>query len=414
MAISIREVLQDATSDSTAASVTTGAGTEATDVLVAVGYSSFYTLASGSGFGPPSGGGWTEVTDGTADLGANNSKIRAWTRTADGGAQQVDLPPIVDEDVGLVVLVLAGADTASPVDAAGNATSTGTGSPAPHIAPSVSPVTADALLVCAAASAVFDGGAAYTPPGGMVERADFPVPSNAISCTAATEQLSASGATGTRTFLYDGLDDLGLAISVAIRTASTGVQVGLSAAGEADGAKPVTARKAADLATVAESDTAQPLAASKTAAPAGAGEQDAARPLAVSKTAHLGRASTADRALPVAALKRVPLGAAAELGAARPVLIPAGPLLLGVASTSDTARPVTAVLIRRLGPARTAAAARPVAGRKLAALGVARERDRALALTAAGVTVLRPDTGTVTRPDTGITVRPDTGQVLRP
>lgn len=232
MAISLREIVTGVNSGA-AASVNIGAGTQAGDLLLAFGWSDFYSLGT---FGPPSGGGWTQVTDGTADLGTDNSKCRAWTKTAAGGSATITLAPIIDEDVALAVLVLEGADTGTPVDDADNATSPGTGSPAPHVAPSVSPSTSDAYLVCAAGTSVFNGGAAYTPPGGMTERAEFSSPGNVTTQTVATEQLSAAGATGTRTFNYGGNNDPGVAVSVAIRTASAAA-AGLTAtmAGPAPG-----------------------------------------------------------------------------------------------------------------------------------------------------------------------------------
>lgn len=261
MAISLRQIVTGVNSGA-AASVNIGAGTLSTDVLLAIGYSDFYTLATGSGFGPPSGGGWTQVTNGTADLGTDNSKVRTWTKTAAAGAATITLAPIVDEDVALAVLVLAGADTSNPVDTAGAQTSTGAGSPSLHVAPSISPATADAFLVSAAGTSVFNGGAAYTSPGTMTERAEFSTPGNTTTHVVATQQLAASGATGTRTFSYGGNNDPGVAVSVAIRTAVTDVNLTVADATQAQAADNVVITQTHQLAVndAAQAQTADNVA----------------------------------------------------------------------------------------------------------------------------------------------------------
>jgi hypothetical protein len=214
MAISIREVVTDV-AISTTASVSTGAGTQATDLLVAVGMSEFYNL-SGNTFGPPTGGGWT--VQATAELAGDNTKIRLWTKTAPGGATQVDLDPMIDEGIALAVLVLEGADLGAPVeDADGAASSAAT--PSVHVAPSIDPTSADAFLLCAAASAVFGGVAVYTPPGSMAEQFEVGTAGGgSATFTAAVEQLAAAGATGTRSFGFANNGVAGVALAVAVKT----------------------------------------------------------------------------------------------------------------------------------------------------------------------------------------------------
>lgn len=255
MSISVREVATGAASG-VAASASIAAGAEATDLLLAIGWSDFYTLASGSGFGPPSGGGWTERV--TADLGANNSKCRVWTRTAAGGAETITLAPIINEDVGLAILVLSGVDLGSPVDAVASGTSPGdTPPPSLHVVPSASPASDDAFLVCAAGTSVFNGGADYTPPSGMTEVTQFNAGGSTVTCTVATEQLAASGATGTRTFAYGGTADAGVAVAVALRTANGD--------GPLDsGPPPAVAAAAISAATVTGSPTAAAIVAAGT------------------------------------------------------------------------------------------------------------------------------------------------------
>jgi hypothetical protein len=217
-AISVREVVTDV-AISTTASVTTGAGTQTTDLLVAVGMSEFYNLAS-EAFGPPTGGGWTEQA--TAELPGDNTKIRLWTKTAPGGATQVDLDPMIDEGIALAVLVLDGADLGAPVeDADGAASSAAT--PSVHVAPSIDPTSADAFLLCAAASAVFGGVAAYTPPGGMAEQFEVGTSGGgAATFTAAVEQLAAAGVTGTRSFTFANNGVAGVALAAAVKTGAGG------------------------------------------------------------------------------------------------------------------------------------------------------------------------------------------------
>jgi len=271
MAATVREVVTDV-AISTTATVTTGAGTQDTDLLLAIGMSEFYNLASQT-FGPPSGGGWTEQE--TAQLAGDDTKIRAWTKTAPGGATQVDLDPMIDEGIALAVLVLEGADLADPVeDSAGAASSAAT--PSVHVAPSVSPASADAFLVAAAATAVFGGTAAYTPPGSMAEQYEISTSGGGdTSFTAATEQLASSGATGTRSFTFanDGVAGVALALAIAAAGGAeiTGTVASTAPAGLASAAGGV-------LAAGGAASTAQPGAAAAAGAVHVTGAAAAAAP----------------------------------------------------------------------------------------------------------------------------------------
>lgn len=103
-----------------------------------------------------------------------------------------------------------------------------------HVAPSISPASTDALLVCAAYAIVASAGVAtFTPPGGMTEATDL-APSDfspgwAYSTTA-HQQLAASGATGTKTFTSSISSDgaAGGSITVSLAIASAVVEAPLS------------------------------------------------------------------------------------------------------------------------------------------------------------------------------------------
>lgn len=216
MAISIREVLTDEGTSGGVASVTTGSGTLSTDLLVAFGMSEYYSLGT---YGPPTGGGWTERVTGARS--GDDSKLRVWTKTAPGGATTIELNGIADEGHAMTVVVLAGADTSDPVDASAGAAYSGSGTS--HPAPSCSPTSSDAFLLCAVVTAVFGGGGSFTPPSGMTERAELVTTSGGDTrYTVATEQLSASGATGAKSFTYTNSGVAGAGVSVAINTAGGG------------------------------------------------------------------------------------------------------------------------------------------------------------------------------------------------
>ena len=188
----IREVVSTAASGANA-TVTTGAGTAVNDVLVCFAGDDFYTAAE---YGPPTPGTW--VLEVTGDRGSNAPHMKIYTRTVtSGGAQTVTVPRSShgDEEVYNTTFVLTGADTTTPNDnAAGSSGAASTS----HVAPSVSPTTSDALLLCGVQS---DGSGAgsYTPPSGMTERSDITDGGFANSSTASLV-LAASGATGTKTF----------------------------------------------------------------------------------------------------------------------------------------------------------------------------------------------------------------------
>lgn len=204
------------------------------DIIYIVHHNDFYTASTmptptvdGSttgvntitGTGIPAG-------SGAGDQG--NIKVYWWKNTSAGDRTvAVDETGSDDEEKALEVYVLSGVNTASPIDdaAGGNGGATSTTSP---VAPAVSPPTTDAFLICSTNSGGGSNGVSYTAPSGMSESCDFVVAS-IMSVGAATQQLSASGSTGTKTFTAAG-NATYVSVSVAFKTAAAGVSRPLIAA----------------------------------------------------------------------------------------------------------------------------------------------------------------------------------------
>lgn len=141
-------------------------------------------------------GTWTEQI--LADHGNNQPHIKVWTRPVTvAGAQTVTTnDPGGGTGSHQALYVLVGCNAADFID--GIAANIGDSTTA-QVAPSVSPVTSDALLICAAQSFNPDA-AGYTAPPGMTENTDT---LGAFSNMATASQvLSSSGATGTKTFTF--------------------------------------------------------------------------------------------------------------------------------------------------------------------------------------------------------------------
>jgi hypothetical protein len=223
----IRESVSAAAS-AAAATVVTGAGTAVDDVLVCFGGNDWYTAA---GMGAPTGTAGTWTLEATGDNGSNTAHIKAFTRAVTvGGAQTVTVSPIPDEEVYNSTIVLTGADTSAPADGAAGGNGAASTS---HVAPSVSPATSDALLLCGAQSVGGGSGSAYTPPSGMTERTDVKDGTFAAQSVASLV-LAASGATGTKTFTFSQ--------SQAYATASVAVQgASATASGSSGMPRPMVA-----------------------------------------------------------------------------------------------------------------------------------------------------------------------------
>ena len=207
----IRQVVT-ATASAAAATATTGVGTAVNDELVVFAGNDWYTAITGA----PTGSAGTWTLQATGDNGTNNAHIKIWTRPVTvGGSNTVTVTPTSDEEVYITAYVLIGADNVTPND--GAAVASNGASATAQVAPAVSPSTTDALLLCGVQTA--SGAPTYTPPSGMTEQSDF----HDVFCSQSTasQVLSASGSTGTKTFTASTAAPWATA-SIAIKGASGG------------------------------------------------------------------------------------------------------------------------------------------------------------------------------------------------
>lgn len=198
------------------------------------------------------------VPGGTADGGSNLAHIAAFTAVvSSAGAQTVTATEsgAHSEERSLSVYVLTGADTASPID--GSAAGTSGSASLNQTALSVSPSAADSYLVCAVATGGGTDSNAYTPPTGMTETYDLHL-GGFYGTGGAVQQLSSSGATGTRTFVASNSAPWS-ALSIAVKTASGATTINGVAAGTA---------AAAATGTVIQAATGSATAAGTATAPA--------------------------------------------------------------------------------------------------------------------------------------------------
>ncbi|HEX6970006.1 MAG TPA: hypothetical protein VF174_14525 [Micromonosporaceae bacterium] len=227
---------------------------QAGDLLLIFHGNDFYGLANMPT--PTVGGTTTGVTAvTTADAGSNSAHVKAYTYQV---SSTEDLTVSVtetgsgDEDKVLVVYVLSGANLDDPVDDAAGAASASAQTSQP--APSVTPDSEDALLVVHNNSGGGASTASYTPPASPYTEL-YDGRAGGISYTGGVEQLSASGATGTRT-ITAATSVPWAAITVAIRAAGAGAAEGVLAAtlpaltGQAEGAASTDAAVAGTLPTL--------------------------------------------------------------------------------------------------------------------------------------------------------------------
>jgi hypothetical protein len=202
MAITIREE-QDAGTDTLFAQIsfTTGAGLLTTDKLLLIQSSDYYTAAEMTAPTGTAGTAWTLQV--TVDNGTNATHTKVWTSdVALAGAQTVlvNTSTTGDDQRYAALFVLTGA--ASGID--GVASTPNGASSTSHVAPTVTPTSgqSDDLLICFWCSRAFDPGANsivnYTMPGGMTAYTECDV-STWATFRSASQLLSSSGATGTRT-----------------------------------------------------------------------------------------------------------------------------------------------------------------------------------------------------------------------
>ncbi|MEV4173984.1 hypothetical protein [Nonomuraea sp. NPDC049709] len=231
----VREVVSAAVSGGPA-TVVTGAGTQANDLLVTFHGSNYYNIANWPG--PPTGtaGTWTEQASG--DAGADNAHLKAFSRPVTvGGAQTVTVAPINNEETYQITYVIVG-DSLAVDDAAGSGSPTATTSP---VAPGASPSGADDLLLCAWQTGTPHTRVDFTAAAGMTDLTE--VEDAAFSTLGSARQaLTSSGPTGTRTATINA-GRAYAAVTVAISATSGAAVVTGAAALSASAAMTVQARR---------------------------------------------------------------------------------------------------------------------------------------------------------------------------
>jgi fibronectin-binding autotransporter adhesin len=373
--------------------------------------------------------GVTAVTGGSADAGTNHGHIKTYTyvagSTGDLTVSVTETGP-GDEDKCLAVYVLSGVDTSTPTDgAAGGFNTSATTS---HISPSVSPTSSDAYLICHDNTGGGSSASSYTPPSGMTETYD--AQAGGISHTGATLQLSASGATGTKTFTPSGSVEYA-AVSVAMRTASGGSTVngsaGLTGAGTLTAAASVLIPGAATLTGAGTLTAAASVRIPGAASPAGAGTLTAAASVRIPGIAALSGAGTITAAATVTVPGAAALTGAGTLSAAGTVLVSGAAALAGVgvltansgsavsgsAAMTGVGTLTAAALVLVPGAAMLTGAAALTASSSTQVSGAAALIGvGALTANVAGdCKVHRPNTGTVTYASGSTITRPGTGTV---
>ena len=227
MAIGIRSITTALESGASGTiSVTTSESPSATaigDVVVVIHCNDFYALSNmptPTATGSPT---LTGITNGIADAGSSQGHAKSYTYVVNtAGAQVVSVTETGshDEEKGLIAYVLSGVDTATPIDVAGNNTSVT--SDATNVLSAISPTSSDAFLITHVnTGSGLGGGHTYTWSGGsLTEQYDTGV--GGLSMSGATEQLAASGSTGTRTATPTAPLSPWVGLMIAVETASAG------------------------------------------------------------------------------------------------------------------------------------------------------------------------------------------------
>lgn len=224
MAATVRNAVQGTGSSNSLSIGASGLTTAAGDILYlfTMGYTSF---------GAPSGSDvtWSLVDDQTITSPYGATGIMAVRRgeAPDNALSDFTMSHGATDQWGYILVSVQGADTTTPEDAWGVGTGPddGSGSAADDpVAPSVSPTGTDSLLLCVASLWMRDdpGAATITVPSGMTALG------NTFGAfdyyRGASLGLSASGATGTKTFDNTAASPRAswIAYSVAVKTASAG------------------------------------------------------------------------------------------------------------------------------------------------------------------------------------------------
>jgi hypothetical protein len=202
----------------------TGSTPQAGDLAVVVYGNNYYAFTD---MGTPSGGPtWTAITNGSADAGNLLAHIRSYTGTVASSANfsvSATETGSADEEKYMLILVLSGADTSTPIDGGSNGAVGSFGSSTDvQVVSAVTPTGTDAWLLSLVSSGGGSAAATYTHPSGMTELTE--IHQGGLSGTVSYQQLAASGSTGTRTHTADGGTAVPWAgLNIAIKTASAGV-----------------------------------------------------------------------------------------------------------------------------------------------------------------------------------------------
>jgi hypothetical protein len=250
MAVTVRATATGVESDGTIA-VTKPTGTVDGDVLVAFCFGYANALADVTA---PAG---FTLRDSESDA-ANTRYGKVFTKVAASEGASYTFGSTSAFDYFAVILVaVQGADTTTNDGVDGTATSGFVfGLDLTADCPSVSPTGSDSLLLCAAMSNSSTAAARTSSwPGGMTELADFQRPDQYDTYTAASETLSASGATGTRvaTFSSGGTNGW-VTFSVAIKSGGAPPPTPVSYVANALGGTGTTTSFSITLPTTAADD----------------------------------------------------------------------------------------------------------------------------------------------------------------
>lgn len=229
----IVEVLSDEASGSgIQASITTASGTAVNDILLVIVTDNYYTS-----YNNPiewSGGltSFTHIVLADNAGSGNRPKINAWwTKVTSGGAKNITVIPTSDEEVYMVVMVLRGADTTTPVDVFNTAWDVS--AETTLVIPVVTTTVPDTLVV---AAGNIQSNVNMTSPSPWTEQAE---PTNAFGrMTVSAYVKAATGATAADNWTLAG-STYGPSLTVAIKSSSTsgvadfGIVVAVAGTGDA-------------------------------------------------------------------------------------------------------------------------------------------------------------------------------------
>lgn len=217
MVAAYRDSISGTSSDTSIEIGASGLTCVAGDILIlhVMGYTSI---------GNPSGSDvtWTEVhvDTQTTPFSATGVMRVFWGEAPDNALSDFTCTNGENDQWGYMLTSISGADTTTPIDA--QAINSGTGAAASTVCPSVSPTGEDSLLVSGAATFPGGDGDNYTAaPSGVTLRENVNTAFDFYAM--GTEALTASGATGTRT--WDPTDNHShgwIGSSVAIASAAAG------------------------------------------------------------------------------------------------------------------------------------------------------------------------------------------------